>query len=379
MSNPTALIVDDQADVERGKFPLSQSSLNLLIRHPDEVTKNDLESADVVVVDFLLDEPWQDRDNLPSISLKPLNGLALLAVLKSHERLIDGSATAFALRSAHLGELTDPFTPDTRLHLIARQNGLEWVLNKNADITDQMQQIVQLAKATEALPPSWPKDNPQGTMELVQKWLGLPDERWRELAWQDIEDCHPPIHELDQRKHGLRLVRWMSQQILPYPCFLSDEARLATRLGVTLNSLLEARTQGLDAVLAPARYTGALCEFDGKTRWWKSGLESVLWDITDGRSFDLEVTINELNQRSDNQLKRLTLRQPVLCLDRDFRFASEPCELEAAIRIQPDDWPVFAEQAWAALADASDEPRLAATVIVADRERLVDAMTSEEA
>ena len=378
MSSPSVLIIDDHVADERAKFVVLASTLKMEFRHPQDVTSDDLEDADVVVVDFKLDDDWQQRDELQEIALKPMNGLAVVSVLQSHERRLDGSPTAFVLRSAHLSDLSPEFAADTRLHVIARQNNLDWVLNKDAELATQTLQIESLANATSELPEAWPSDNSERLMELVQGWLGLGQTNWRQLAWQDVEDCHPPIHELAERKHGLRLVRWMTQRILPYPCFLWTTARLATRLRVTGESLQAALLSGLAQFLELAQYVGALKEFDGDVRWWRSGLESVLWELTEGRSFDTELTRELLNQRCQGQLVAGDIQQPVLCLDREFQIRAEPCDLADVVRVQPDDWPVYADQAWAAVSDALDEPRLAAATISVDREKLTNRKTRED-
>jgi len=368
MNKPTVLIVDDRADDERGKLIVWENAFELRILHPQDVTSDDLQIANVVVVDFRLDDSWPERDERTTISLQPNNGLALAGVLKSHERSLDGSPTAFVLRSAHLDDLSPEFPPDARLHVIARQNNLEWVLNKNADINLQLNQISSLAEAIDNLPEVWPTDNPISSAEILQGWLALPGLRWQELAWQDIEDCHPPLHELSERKHGLRLIRWLGQRIFPYPCFLWTAARLATRLKVTHASLGMAFKSGLTELFEPAKYVGAMQGFDGHIRWWSRGLETILWDVMEGRSFDSNDTIHLLNERCGNKLVPLEMSQPVLCVTKDFQFRYEPCDIAEAVRVQPDDWPAFAEQAWAALEDVHEDERLASVVIAADRD-----------
>src|SRR5687767_185774 len=132
MASPSVLIIDDRADDERGKLVTWESAFQLRILHPQDVAPGDLESADVVVIDYLLDELWKEREDQSTISLQPMNGLALAGILKSHEQLLEGSPTSFVLRSAHLDDLSSGFPPDSRLHVIARHNGLEWVLEKQA-------------------------------------------------------------------------------------------------------------------------------------------------------------------------------------------------------------------------------------------------------
>jgi hypothetical protein len=369
------LFIDDASDEERAKFVAIAQSSEIVFRHPAEVSQKDLEAAQVVVVDFRLDDGWSSRDSLSEIALKPMNGLALIAVLKSHNEAIQGGTTAFVLRSGHLDELTSGFAPESRLHVVSRQCGLDWALTKGGPATDQIVPIASLAKAVRQLPDSWASDHPQKLIAQVQQWLAIPNDSWCALAWQDVEDCHPPILELDKRTHGMRLVRWLLQRILPYPCFLLTIDRLAVRLCVTPVSLESGMHSGLREVFASSLYCGALADFDGQARWWRKGFESSLWDLTGGRSFDVKHTLALLNDRCAGALVTSGSRQPVLCLDDEFRILSEPREIEDAVRIQPDDWPSYADQAWAAVTDALIGTRIAAATIAADRARLFNIET----
>ena len=369
------LIVDDHADDELAKLRTHRPPFQHLVRHPQDVTAEDIASADVAVVDFRLDVPWPERDERETISLKPMDGLALSAVLKSHDRRERASPTAFVLRSAHLNDLSAGYPPDSRLHVIAAQNDLEWVIDKQSLLSDQFRQISSLASAVARLPGNW--TNPDNAPGFLREWLRVPSEPWNELAWQDIEDCHPPLQEMSQQRHGLRVVRWLSQRILPYPCFLWTESRIAARLKVTHASFRSAIGATLGEVLEPARYLGALHDFDGHNRWWHRGIEAILWQLTDGQSFDTEVTIRALNKISGQQLERINIGEPVMCLTTDLRYREDPCDVANAVRLQPDYWPAYAESAWASLDDARDDDRLRAVVISADRQRLDGSPPSE--
>ena len=180
-------------------------------------------------------------------------------------------------------------------------------------------QIRSLSAAVKSLPEVWPSDDADATRQLVERWLALPDERWRHLAWQDIEDCHPPLHELVERKHGLWFIRWFAQFILPYPCFLWTTGRLAARLRVTHESLQHGLSNALADVFRPAKYVGGLHDFLGD-RWWRNGCEAILWDITDGNSFDSDETLSVLNRHCGGVLVRFPVSEPVLCIDTNFNI-----------------------------------------------------------
>lgn len=376
--NANLLIIDDRAEDEKAKLITCAAHVNLCVRHPAEVELRDIESANVIVVDYRLDEPWDERDTTSTISLKPLNGLALCAVLRSHEQQCEDGPKAFLLRSGHLTDLSPQFPPDSRLHIIAAQNNLEWVFSKGGDSARQMRQIICIDEAIVSLPKSWPSDTSDESKALLSNWLGMPsEERWVDLAWKDVEECHPPLHDLRAHKHGLRLIRWMLHSILSYPCFLWSSLRLASRLRVEHGSLQTALANGLSEVFLAAAYAGALADFEGQPRWWGRGIESVLWELTEGQSFDSLQTIETLNNRCSNSLVPLSISQPVLCLNGDFRFRDKPCEISDAVRVQPDDWPAFAEQAWASIEDIASETRLRSIVISADRERMESAAQAE--
>ena len=103
------------------------------------------------MIDYVLDD-WPERDATATISLRPPDGLALAAVLRGHAEKLEGSPTAFVLRSAHLPELSSGFPPETRLHVIAQQHNLEWVLDKNDALGRQTTQIRSLSAAVKSLP-----------------------------------------------------------------------------------------------------------------------------------------------------------------------------------------------------------------------------------
>ena len=219
------------------------------------------------------------------------------------------------------------------------------------------------------LPRAWPVDDSEATRSLVEKLLSVPDYPWAGNAWDDIESCRPPIHELVERSHGLAFLRWLLQRILPYPCFLWETHRLAARLRIRHASLVAALEAGLREVLEPVRYKGQLAEFLGP-RWWRSGVEGLLWEITKGNPFDPARVRSLLAERAKVPLEASRSEQPLVCVDQDYQPLPEDYNQSEAVRIQPDDWPPYAEQAWTTIALARAESRLGALVLDADRDRL---------
>ena len=373
---PAVVIVDDHDDEERGALWAWDDAIRLRIRHPRDVQREDLRDADLVLVDFQLNS-WRERDELDAIALQPLNGLALCSVLRAHAEAERSAPVAFALRSAHLKDRWGCFPPEPRLHTLARRLNLEWVFPKGevGQKLPLLEQITELAMAVRRLPRAWPTGDPDAVRELVEAWLRLPDERWSAQAWRDIEECHPPIHELEDQRHGLLVLRWFLHLILPYPCFLWNRQRLAGRLRVTRESLDLALESGLSDVFDTARYGGQLRSILGE-RWWRSGCETILWDKSGGQPFDSDRLRLVLNRDCKDALIPTDISQPVVCLDENFQEMDQLGDIETSVRIQPDDWPPFADQAWATTALASAKRRLRSATIESDRERLVE-MESE--
>ena len=77
---PHILIVDDE-DTSQHVLGLDTLAATRA-RHPKDVDIDDLDWADLVLMDFIIGN-WTERDDLEQISLRPRNGLALAAVLES--------------------------------------------------------------------------------------------------------------------------------------------------------------------------------------------------------------------------------------------------------------------------------------------------------
>ena len=213
-------------------------------------------------------------------------------------------------------------------------------------------------------------------MENVQTLLGLASQSgdptepdWIAPALTEVEDCRPPVTELSERNHGLVFLRWLLQRILPYPCFLLDTYRLAARLRVSHESLQQALSQGLAGFLSPCCYRGVLAGFLGD-RWWRAGVEDRLWELTDGASVPAAILREKLSQAAGVHLEPSSSDSPIVCVDENYLPLPEACSADAVVRIQPDDWPRFASQAWTTVELAREHPRLKAMVVAEDRDKV---------
>lgn len=367
----TILAVDDQPEsLEALRVVLPET--RFLIREPTLVTEHDLLIADLVLVDLKLTD-WLERSASGLLATWPEDGLALLAIFRSHvARLNKARPTSFAIHSSFLDETWPDLPSDYRAHALARLHDIEWVFSKSEAVAGDQggRQFVSLAKATQSLPANWLQGDFERIRSRVARLLGMNRRvKWFQQAWEDVEHSHPPIHDLAAPSHGGVFLRWLIQRILPYPCFLWDERQLGARLGLVPDGLSAALTgkavvEGLDR----ARYRGILEDFLG-SRWWRTGVEAFLWQLTRGASSDVEA-IHDAMRRGGIQHEALPRGHSTICLDDSFRPLPDLYPAASCVRVQPDDWPAYADPAWAPISVANQSPKLRALVLADDRDRL---------
>ena len=198
------------------------------------------------------------------------------------------------------------------------------------------------------------------------------------LAWAHVLQCHPPLHELSVATDGLTCLRWLAHRILPYPCFLSDALHVAVRLHLDPHELIydgERALDGLAHALAQRRYAGALSELVGP-RWWRPAIDEWVWSLGGGAPLDGNALHAALEGVAGRKLMPLGIDSPVVVLDERYRPQPTPSSIADAIRIQPDDWPPFADDAWTTLELITEYPRLRDQVVPDDRDLLDDPPSS---
>ncbi len=381
----TVLIVDDRpasaADALAGA--LKQEGLDAESVEPQEVSRALLNAADLILVDYRLDHWVNPRDEdlqmlAPEkqlLSERPMNGLALAAVLRS--QLPKDEICGVALLSANLKDLVQNFSPLVTEHAAARINGLDWAFDKDnmPEIPGLSERVVEFTRAVRAIRDAWPELDQETDSELQEdretwllRLLGLPsDELWRGVAARDVHAAQAPINQLANATHGLSVLRWVSQRILPYPTFLVDQDRLAVACGVTPDSLARVDTNALK-LFGNVRYKGPLASFLGP-RWWRAGVLWMVREWTGSSSSGPEVAA-QLSERLGESLTPLEPPGAVLCIDSELRRWAVPVAREHAVRVRPDDWPPFAETGWMAEELLEDHPDLRDLVDPADRARL---------
>ncbi len=371
------LIIDDKPDqVTLTALLIQTRGIVAKVLHPEEVDVSDVSSADLVLVDYQLDdENWAKRQEGP-IARQPKDGLALASLLRRHVHGVErASPTAFGILSSEVGKLAFPLPAENRLHVLARLNNLEWVFEKSTPgKPDRLgEQVVELANAVKQLPAKWPKDDAKEAAILLMKVLGLKDEcNDQTQLLEDVTACIPPIHELSEWSHGLAIIRWLLHRILPYPCFLWDSYHLAARLRVDHRWLIEAlsSTTGLGGWLAEAQYDGLLRNFSGR-RWWRGRVERLLWDATQQKSFDVDAVYRAVSAKHGTDAKPSSPPDhPLVCVNDNFQPLEHFSSRTDCVRIQPDDWPSYADQAWTTTVLAKSDSGLRAIVVSEDRGKL---------
>lgn len=367
---PRVLFIDDLEGVSRAAVEVSfrDESVETKLLHPETVEAEDLAWADLVVVDYFLND-WPERDDVLSVSRAPRDGLAIVASLRSSllpERSEVETAdppsrpTAFAVWSTNVDYASFGISDQVLPHVFARENTLEWVFKRNDLLAPQgVQQVMELGSAIRAVGAlSW---GGVEAPESLRQLLNLNTKTsWCERAESDVLDCRPPIHELARPTVGMSVIRWMLHRILPYPCFLLDEVDLMARLRVE-----DLDQEGaLNNALEPARYRGALSEFLGP-RWWRAGVESWLWDETAGQPSDTR-SLADVAERL-GAVPRPGSQTMVRVVDPGLGRSDELTDLSGVVRIRPDDWPTYADDAYATVESVVSDPSLFRLVDPDDR------------
>ena len=363
---PTILVIDDEPDRLRDEFALRFfNDANTYTEHPNDLEIDDLESANLVLVDYRLDE-WPQRD-LQAISLRPKNGVALASILREYaDEFNTTELKAFALHTAHLRDIQGRFPTGTAQHVLARLNNVEWIFPKTE--SRRFDQMLHLAEAVRRLPSEWPNDS----AKVVRKLLAMDEEsNSHERCWHDVKDCRVPIDEMTDGGHGILFIRWLLHDVLPYPCFLWAEHWVAARLRISLDALREV-LKGYSVLaqeLRSMRYTGILAGFLGK-RWWRGALEDYVWNLTGGHKVDGQQFRDVLTKCAGMELDPVDANPAVVCLDNELEPTEGFKSPMDVVTLRPDHWPPFAEPAWIDIDTVRDDPLLISIVDPLDLHRV---------
>ena len=362
---PQILIVDDDPErIESSlRHELALANANGVVRHPRDVTRDDLANCTVIVVDHYLDD-WSERDCQPP-AMQPADGFAVAAVIRS-QLPADSPGPAIAILTGRLAELAGVVPVKAAEYLLAWQHDLEWVFSKGGEVA-LAPRLIAMSRAVAKLREMWTR--PLELDDLAADWLDLQDVEWQAVALEHVLLTSPPMHAVSTQTAGASVLRWFLHRVLPYPTFLTDIFWTATRLGVTADWLEEElqTDNGLSVQLSGCRYSGAFAGFSGR-RWWRAGLANLIAELSDGQPFDRTALQDGIRRVASTKPDFLTEERPVLAVDPKTMEPTQIVEVDLATRINPDGWPVYADDAWALVADARDIPEIAD--IVLDQSRL---------
>ncbi len=343
---PSILVIDDEpGELEyRVALELNGRATNRVI-HPQYVKKSDLNNADLILVDYRL-ENWLERDDLSIISLQPANGMALAVVLREKvDELKKDKLTSFALHTGHIEDIQGRLPLATAQHVRAQLNNLEWVFMKNEP--HRYDQMLLLADAVRQLPAQWPEDS-HDSASMVQKFLNIDENSVSfKRCWRDVKDCRVPVEELFMGGHGILFIRWLLHQVLPYPSFLWAEHWVAARLGISIEALREVLEGDSDMAkdLNSKRYSGILAGFLGD-RWWRGAIEDYAWNLVEGYTADVQQLRDALAKRAGIDLDPIDVNPAVVCVDENWQPIDKFLSPMTAITLHPDHWPSFADSAY---------------------------------
>lgn len=357
---PVILVVDDELEDGNNLARQLKGQAEVFVCDPSGVKSENLEEADLVLVDYDLSN-WREREKTLSV---PPNGLALAQVFRQRiDALSAVGPTGVALYSGEIGRISANLPDEVRAYAVARLNNLEWVFEK--DRKESAAGVVSLASAVAALPGRWPEG--AQAIDALHQLLGLGAELpFFATAADDIAACHPPIHELSAATHALAVIRWLAQRILPYPAFLMDHWDLSARLWINPDDLENAMEgTALGEELQGVAYSGALCDLFGP-HWWRAGVDNLIFEWTQGAGGAKEVRSAVQARSGDVSLLDGDL---VPVIDDSYR-ATRVAEVGDSVRLRPDDWPAFADEAWALVDVVRESERLRGLVLPADRDQL---------
>jgi hypothetical protein len=348
---PYVLLVDDKPDDEaRGiAQQLQIMGVDAESVHPADLMDDHLMKADLLLVDYELDQSNWDQSDLP-LANQCENGWALSSTLRWKISKHDHRPTpaTIALLTNQIGDALDPFSTVDSHSVVASLNGIEWVFDKReADLAP----IKILSEASLHL---------RSGLERAQleAAIAMPSGT---AHWADLLSSGIPVSELLRWHDGVAVIRWLLQRVFPYPCFLIDEHFVAARLGIAVRNVeaLLARGGELGRAIDAAMYRGVLAGFSGR-RWWSRSIEDALWGLTEGRSTSLLIVRELVAKELELSIAEITEGglSPVVTLDESLAAQSILSDAADCMRVRPNYWPSYAADAWARVEDVKTSDQL---------------------
>jgi len=329
--------------------------------------------ANVWLFDFFLVAPTPDESNEE-------NGLSLFQKWRASTK---GPPITVVVSSDLRKAIGDPLGPVQRRHVIAQQQGVEWIGEKTEETIRQVIELADAAKVvTDKLKPHPVEAHAFGTYEADQLCfdvLGAPrDLDWSNNVQRQIDRARPPREVLVTSGPAMArpIVGWLLTHVLPYPSFLLTDSQAALRLGIAPASFRGlAAAVGNDKktkfrrMFVNCRYEGPLAAFLGR-RWWRAGIDDFAWQVSESKE-EYRAALQAM--ASGIPFDWLEQSEPVLVSDEDLVETDEVADAKDCVRVVDEDFPASVDPAWVSIAAARENRLLAAKVIFEDRGLLSEA------
>ncbi len=375
------LIVDDKAHEQQIEALNEQLTIapnvHVVAKEPQDVDQSDLHDADIVVVDYVLNQigsTWHASQSRYPFNRQPLDGLAYIAMLRSHikspDEATDDLLKAFVLHTGRLDVLANGAQGiGHRLHVLARLNDLDWVFEKNDQTAEEKARgIVAIGQAIRQAS-DLARTDPDNRGIRFRDLLGLDGsqtdvsgddyEDWRAAAYKQVQDALPPIHEYAEESAGIAALRWILHRVLPHDCFLLSPAGIAARYGFDPHWLTGQLSTNLAAAFKEARYAGILADFEKVGRYWRVGFDVVL-QKNGADTYDRDSVRATVRGLCGEDPVMVGMERPARYLTRELVYADDFVDSGSAARVLPDDWPPFADIPFARQKDLEGNSKLRA-------------------
>lgn len=327
-------------DTEQPTFILNEAVAIVEHYQPEEVTKERLLKANLVLIDFKIDDwPSKAIEGIPEIGT-PIDGLSLAHNVR---RLLinadDKTPPAVALITNDYTSACKPLGGATLPHLLARLNGIEWVFKKDHNPAIEIESLASACTTT--LYTVLTEASIEGRLNQLCIYLGINDPEEQEFIAEEIAYCAPPIHDLLKWEDGILILRWLLHRILPYPTMFVADTYLAERAQCDLGQLrrsLENLPDELKGVLYLGPGDGLFTK-----RFWRSKFERLL--LSKGISNSPQSIREYLSSILGTELRACPT--PIVeVVDSSGTYGNEVAERSEASEAAIDDWPPFATTPW---------------------------------
>lgn len=382
MSKPLIVAIDD---AEGEVKPLVSDDLELTVFHPDDEELPDKLSETIGAASLiLLDQKFNDEKN--PLSLRAADGASFVGHLRSWSRqnaqalppivLLTNESEAFKNEVPSVGAslpLSGSFVG--REFQIAPALDVEWIQHKSEDSTAN--RIWYLAKAVVTAREAIEDDGV--SLEDLAGFLCLSaDQVWTERAKEELRGARPPVSQKDgsgQEPCGpTQVIRWMCHRALPFPGMFLSDLYAAWALGMTVEAfqkMAEIATakekpeapwlKELDA----AEYGGPLWHFQGR-RWWKSGIDHLVWKLDLEASKQKDRTKAFASLAPNVEIGTLSSASAHVVTWTPELLEGEISSIDEAVQLHPPGWPVEALDPWIRVADTENDAVLKAMIETAD-------------